>query len=836
MSRLNLTVMGILFLAVLQNAQSSEADFSFDIDGDGETEALTDGLLVLRYLFGFSGTTLSEGAVSSSAARADAGDISAYLSTNLAQLDIDGDGETGALTDGLLLLRYLFGFRDETLIAGALSSSATRDSSSEIETYTAGRIVDTASIFGIDRRTNFAGVVVPTDSTEPGSISVAETFSGLTFELPVFLAAVPDEDRLIVVEQKGRVYVFENDSDVSIKNTLLDLSEVVLFEGGYDEQGLLGFAFDPNFSTNRYVYVHYSAASPRRSIVSRFRWDAATDRVVLDTEKQLLWVAQPYSNHNGGMLAFGPLDGYMYIAFGDGGSGGDPDGNGQNGMTLLGTILRIDVHPQDPTNAYDIPLDNPFRDNENVRDEIYAMGLRNPWRFSFDRQKGDLWAADVGQNRLEEIDIVEAGENYGWCAFEGTERYAGCSTTLPDSSFVPPIHEYGRTEGASITGGYVYRGTQLPSLFGTYVYGDFVSGSVWSLGYGGSSVLFNTTIGTIMQLASFGEGNDGELFLIARSGEIYGLEESSGGSSLPTKLSSTNIFSDLITLAPAPGFIEYDVNVSSYSSGAKMRRWLAIPNDSGIDFNSTGRWVYPSGSVLVQHFEMQMDERDADSMRRLETRVLVRRVAGDWTGYTYRWNESETEAVLVGRRETESLLITSATGGITSVDYDFLSSSDCLMCHNNTAGFALGAKTRQLNRDFAYATLTDNQLRSYNHIDLFSVSIKRATEYEAFKSTPDAREYLDVNCSNCHRPSANNGLALDFRVDTDETDMGVVDVAPIRGDLGIASPRLVDPGSKETSIVWERMRVLGTNAMPPVAKHRVDEVGIALIGAWIDAM
>lgn len=246
--------------------------------------------------------------------------------------------------------------------------------------------------------------------------------------------------------------------------------------------------------------------------------------------------------------------------------------------------------------------------------------------------------------------------------------------------------------------------------------------------------------------------------------------------------------------------------------------------------------MYPSGSVLVQHFEMQMDERDADSMRRLETRVLVRRVAGDWTGYTYRWNESETEAVLVGRRETESLLMTSATGGITSVDYDFLSSSDCLMCHNNTAGFALGAKTRQLNRDFAYATLTDNQLRSYNHIDLFSVSIKRATEYEAFKSTPDAREYLDVNCSSCHRPSANNGLALDFRVDTDETDMGVVDVAPIRGDLGIASPRLVDPGSKETSIVWERMRALGTNGMPPVAKHRVDEVGVALIGAWIDAM
>ena len=504
-------------------------------------------------------------------------------------------------------------------------------------------------------------------------------------------------------------------------------------------------------------------------------------------------------------------------------------------MTLLGTILRIDVHPQEPADAYDIPLNNPFRNNENVRDEIYALGLRNPWRFSFDLQTGNLWAGDVGQGRLEEIDIVEAGGNYGWCAFEGTERYAGCSTTLPDSSFTPPIYEYGRAEGASITGGYVYRGTQMPSLFGTYIYGDFVSGSLWSLGYSGSSVIFNTAIGTTSQLASFGEGNDAELFLVSRSGEIHGLEESSSSTSFPTKLSMTNIFSDLSTLTPASGFIEYDVNVPAYSSGARARRWLAVPNGSGIDFSSTGRWAYPSGSVLVQHLEMQMDEGDAASLRRLETRVLVRRT-GDWAGFAYRWNESQTDAVLVGRRETESLLITTATGGMTSVDYDYLSSTDCLMCHNNTAGFALGAKTRQLNRDFAYATLTDNQLRTYNHIDLFSASIKQAAEYEAFKSTPDAREYLDVNCSSCHRPSANNGLALDFRVDTNEADMGVVDVAPIRGDLGIASPRLVDPGSKETSIVWERMRARGTNAMPPIAKHRVDEVGVALIGAWIDAM
>ena len=397
MRRFWLTITASLFLAVTQNASSSEGDFSFDIDGDGETEALTDGLLVLRYFFGFSGPTLSEGAVSSSALRADAGDIEAYLRANVAELDVDGNGETDALTDGLLLLRYLFGFRDETLIAGALSSSAVRTSPSDIETYTAERIVETASIFGIDRRPNFAGVIVPTDSTDPGNINVAEAFSGLTFDLPVFLAAIPDEDRLVVVEQEGRVYVFENDPEVATKKAVFDLSDVVLFEGGYDEQGLLGFAFDPKFSTNRYVYVHYSAANPRRSVISRFRWDAATDRIALETEKQLLWVAPPPANHNGGMLAFGPLDGYLYLAFGDGGSGGDPDGNGQNGMTLLGTILRIDVHPQDPDDAYDIPLDNPFRNNDGIRDEIYAMGLRNPWRFSFDRQTGHLWTGDVGR-------------------------------------------------------------------------------------------------------------------------------------------------------------------------------------------------------------------------------------------------------------------------------------------------------------------------------------------------------------------------------------------------------------------------------------------------------
>ena len=237
----------------------------------------------------------------------------------------------------------------------------------------------------------------------------------------------------------------------------------------------MGFAFDPDFQQNRYVYMHYSMLNPTTLGYFRMTWNASSDLIQTGSEKIILELDQPYLNHNGGMIAFGP-DGYLYIGFGDGGSGGDPENRAQDRSNLHGSILRIDVHPANDSIPYDIPLDNPFVGEPGVREEIFAYGLRNPFRFSFDPQTGDLWAGDVGQVTREEIDIIESGGNYGWRVYEGTTVYNDSGNTLPPSAFTPPVYEYGRSVGTSIIGGVVYRGNEIPSLVGRYLYADWGTG------------------------------------------------------------------------------------------------------------------------------------------------------------------------------------------------------------------------------------------------------------------------------------------------------------------------------------------------------------------------
>ena len=244
-------------------------------------------------------------------------------------------------------------------------------------------------------------------------MQVEPAFPDLEFDQQVDLTYADDgTDRLFLVLQPGRIMVFRNDRDVGSAKTFLDIRARVNDRGS--EEGLLGLAFDPHYRTNGYFYVYYSASSPRRSVISRFAVsDDDPDRADADSERVVLEVPQPFSNHNGGKVVFGP-DGYLYLGLGDGGSGGDPKGNGQNRSTLLGTILRIDVRPVASEAAYVVPPDNPFAGGGEAREEIWAYGLRNPWRFTFDRETGDLWAADVGQNRYEEIDVIKPGLNYGW--------------------------------------------------------------------------------------------------------------------------------------------------------------------------------------------------------------------------------------------------------------------------------------------------------------------------------------------------------------------------------------------------------------------------------------
>ena len=350
-------------------------------------------------------------------------------------------------------------------------------------------------------------------------MEVERAFPELSFKRMVGMAYAGDgSDRLFVVLQHGVIVSFANEQGVEAADVLLDIEERVSDRG--NEEGLLGLAFDLEYSANGYFYVYYSAANPRRSVLSRFIVDGGVADP--DSERVILEVEQPHSNHNGGQIAFGP-DGYLYVGLGDGGSRGDPQGNGQDLSTLLGSIIRIDVGSLDERGSYSIPADNPFVGVEGARGEIWAYGIRNPWRFSFDRGSGELWMADVGQNKLEEVDIVRRGMNYGWNVMEGSSCFKpsrGCDA----QGLELPVAEYGRDGGCSVTGGYVYRGERLPSLYGAYVYGDFCSGKIWGLRYEDGRVTEQLElVDSSLDISSFGEDQSGEMFILSFDGGIYRL-------------------------------------------------------------------------------------------------------------------------------------------------------------------------------------------------------------------------------------------------------------------------------------------------------------------------
>ncbi|MGE5637562.1 MAG: PQQ-dependent sugar dehydrogenase [Chloroflexota bacterium] len=362
----------------------------------------------------------------------------------------------------------------------------------------------------------FSGKILNgTSQTQASPIDVA--FPNLTFNQPIGIYSAYDgTNRLFVVEQPGVIRVFNNSASAVSSSIFLDISTRVVFGG---EQGLLGLAFHPNYATNGYFYVDYVVNNPLRTVIARYSTSTInSNQAQSNSEFVLLEINQPFSNHKGGQLAFGP-DGYLYIGMGDGGSEGDPFDNGQNRSTLLGKILRIDVNSPSAGKNYTIPSDNPFVGNTaGYKEEIYAYGFRNPWRFSFDQPTQRLWVGDVGQDREEEIDIVEKGKNYGWKIMEGTLPYAGGNET----GLVLPVWEYGHDQGNAIIGGYVYRGSTATAIAGSYIYGDYGTGKIWALALNGTGTPNNVLLSNSgLTLSSFGVDGNSELYVCAFNGKIY---------------------------------------------------------------------------------------------------------------------------------------------------------------------------------------------------------------------------------------------------------------------------------------------------------------------------
>jgi len=683
-------------------------------------------------------------------------------------------------------------------------------------------------------------------TAQPGlgsAIDDARVFPNLTFQSPVLMLQAPGDDtKWYVLEQRGVVRVFDNVSSTTTASTYVDLQARVR-DGG--EAGLLGMAFDPAFATNGRVYLSYTSdptvnGSMLESRISRFTVSGA----VLDpaSETILLRIAQPFTNHNGGHIAFGP-DGFLYAGFGDGGSGGDPGNRAQNRSELLGKLIRIDVRGNGST--YAIPADNPYAGAALCTSgvatggarcpEIHAYGFRNPWRWSFDRAATtpDLWLADVGQNAFEEVNRVQRGGNYGWRFREGLHCFnpaTNCPAASEGVPLIDPVAEYSHALGNSVTGGYVYRGTAIPSLVGRYVFGDFGSGRIFGLIPNEAGTLqVQELLSTGALISSFAEGNDGELYYVNYSGSLFRIVAGSAAPTnpVPTLLSQTGCVDTANPTQPASGLIPYAPSAPFWSDDASKQRWMALPTGTTITVQADGDWTFPNGSVLMKNFVLNGEL--------IETRLFMRHTdTGNWGGYTYRWNATHTEANLVSGG-----LVTTAAGQ----DWIYPSESQCLQCHTSAAGRTLGLETSQLNTSFTYAATgrTANQLTTLQTIGMFSAA---PTTMPALPDPADAtqplagraRAYLHTNCSQCHRPGGGTPVNLDLRHSTSIAASGTCNVAPASGNLGVAGAQIILPGDASRSVLYLRANRRDANGMPPVGSHRIDTQGVALLQQWINGM
>lgn len=685
-----------------------------------------------------------------------------------------------------------------------------------------------------------AAVVSATEAPSPfPGVALERAFGQLRFERPVYLTGAGDgSGRIFVIEQKGVIRVFDPEEDASSAPVFLDISEHVSRRG--NEEGLLGLAFHPDFASNGEFFVHFSSKRDAddkgvaRNAISRFKV-SGDDASVADlfSEEVLLLQRQPYRNHNGGMIAFGP-DGMLYASFGDGGAANDPEGNGQKLSSMLGGIIRIDVDAQGEGRGYAVPTDNPFVDVEGARPELWAIGLRNVWRFSFDRKTGELFAGEVGQNEIEEVDIIVRGGNYGWNRFEADALFAK-KTDLIAGDHIAPIATYPHSEGLSITGGYVYRGTEHKSLDGLYLFADYVSGNLWATRRDGEAGYETELVRrTGRSISSFGEDDAGELFALSFDGGIYRVvgsdEPESSLADWPRLLSETGLYRDMSLGALGEHLVPYEVNAPFWSDGALKGRFVELPAGTQLGFREHGTWDVPVGARIVKTFHAKPSRR-RKSPSPVETRVIERTEDG-WEAGTYVWNRRGTEAELLpAGKQFEQY----SDRGVTT--WHAPSSSECSSCHVAEAGYVLGLNTAQLNGS--------DQIAKW--VEAGIVELPEGTELGDLPAFHDpfgeegsiedrARTYLDVNCAMCHRPDGPGNANIDLRYGTGLAATKLVGEVPTQGDLGVADASLLTPGAPERSLLLHRVQTLGTGRMPNIASNVVDDRAVTLLTEWIQSM
>ncbi len=704
---------------------------------------------------------------------------------------------------------------------------------------------DDGGLYGIDARPANPTCIAPAPPATNSGVTTKRVFSKLTFAAPMGMFNAPgNPNRNYVLERDGVIQTFPNtqDAGTDVKTVALDLSSKVNTTG---EGGLLGLAFHPDWSNNHQVFIAYSedrvSASTLRLVISRFRsndsgltFDAAGEEVIMKLDK-------PDTNHNGGSISFGP-DGYLYIGFGDGGGSNNYYQTGRRMSTLLSKMIRIDVNVP-ISMKYAIPPTNPFASTGVVCNrttsnwdimpntvtcaEIYAMGFRNPWRWSFDTENGEMWVGDVGQGTWEEVDKVSMGGDYGWAVREGAHCFG--SATCSTAGLIDPITEYDHSQGYAITGGFVYHGNTLPTLAGKFIYGDYVTNQIWVVGTNATTGLpeGQKIAKASDNISSFAQLLDGEVYIMGfSSGGIHQLVPSGAQppDTFPKVLSATGCFKASDPRVPVAALVPYEPRAQLWSDGASKERYFAIPDGSKITALADGDFDLPNGSVAAKTFYL--------NGKRIETRLMMRHSTGAWAGYTYEWNDAETDATLLAAGKTKT---------VGTQTWTYPSRAQCLACHTGAANRTLGLEAAQLNFSFLYPSTgrVRNQLSTLVGLGYFTSAVPAVTPLaDPFGADPveaRARSYLHANCSICHRLGAGQG-PQDFRYSLTTAMTNSCNVAPSNGDLGVSGAKIFVPNDPSHSLISLRMKALDVNRMPPLGSVVVHTQGTALIDSWITSM
>ncbi len=707
---------------------------------------------------------------------------------------------------------------------------------------------------GIEKRTPWTTSRLTGSPDPPAPYAVQRVFPHLSFDQPVEMAAAPGGDRLFVMEVGGKVFSFPNTPQAKQPDLAIDLASDV--NGFYRAYGL---AFHPNYAENRSVFLCYvlDGKKPDGTRVSRFKV-SQTDPPRIDAGSEQLLLTWQAGGHNGGCLKFGP-EGYLYISAGDGGDAFPPDGrnSGQDVTNLLAGVMRIDVDHRDGAKPYRIPADNPFVDLPGARGEIWAYGMRNPWRMSFDPQTGALWVGDVGWELWEMVYRVQRGANYGWSLFEARQPVHRERRRGP-TPIVPPTVEHSHTEARSITGGYVYHGSRLKELAGAYIYGDYVTGKIWGLRHDGQQVTWlKELVDTPLQVICFGVDHNQELYVVDYAGTIHRLvrnPRTAANEDFPTRLSQTGLFASVKDQTPAPGVIPYSINAEPWADGAVAQRYVALPGLAKLGVHDTqnvqvgtikGDWKFPNDAVLAKTMSLRTRPGAASGARRLETQIL-HFDRDTWRSYSYIWNDEQTDAVLAGPEgadRTFTIADPDSPGGQRKQTYHFASRTECILCHTTRAGSIHGFKPEQLNKKVQnYGDVAANQLQTLDHIGLFEQPAPEnpATMPDPYDRQADlqqrARAYLHVNCAHCHRRGGGGTAAIDVQYQFPLPKTNLLDARPTQGTFDMHAAQVLAPGDPYRSVLFYRMAKLGRGRMPHFGSNEIDPRGLALIHDWIAAL